>query len=68
VVGLFLIIQAPDASDTRSTALILRPVDRFVLDFESAENMVANMVARRRPLPTRREGSRRANARTPNAA
>jgi hypothetical protein len=40
VVALFLIIQAPDASDTRSTALIFRPVDRFVLDFESANNMV----------------------------
>jgi hypothetical protein len=40
VVGLFLIIQAPDASDARSTALIFRPVDRVVLDFESVDNMV----------------------------
>ena len=40
VIGFFLIIQVADASDTRSMALVFRPVDRFVLGFESAEHMV----------------------------
>jgi hypothetical protein len=34
VIGFFLIIQVPDASDMRGMALAFRPVDRFVLGFE----------------------------------
>jgi hypothetical protein len=40
VISFFLIIQVSDASDMRSVALALRPVDCFVLGFESAEHMV----------------------------
>lgn len=40
VIGFFLVIQVSDASDTRNMALAFRPVDRFMLGFESAEHMV----------------------------
>jgi hypothetical protein len=40
VIGFFLIIQVPDASDMRSMALDFSPVDGFMLGFESAEHMV----------------------------
>jgi len=40
VIGFFLIAQVPDASDMRSMALAFRPIDRFVLGFESAESVI----------------------------
>jgi hypothetical protein len=40
VIGFFLIVQVPDACDMRNMAPAFRPVDRFVLGFESAERMV----------------------------
>jgi hypothetical protein len=40
MIGFFLVVQVSDASDTRNMALAFRPVDRFVLGFESAESMI----------------------------
>ena len=40
MVGVFLVIQMPDASDKRSVTLRFRPIDCFFLAFESAELMV----------------------------
>jgi len=40
MVGDFLVIQMPDASDKRSMTLRFRPIDSFFLGFESAELMV----------------------------
>jgi hypothetical protein len=40
VIRPLLIIQVPDASNKRSVALALRPIDRFSLRFEGAKHMV----------------------------
>ena len=40
MVGGFLVIQMPDASDKRSVTVRFRPIDCFFLGFESAELMV----------------------------
>ena len=40
MVGVFLVIQMPDASDKGSVTLRFRPIDCFFLGFESAELMV----------------------------
>jgi hypothetical protein len=40
VIRLLLIVQVPDVSDKRSTALAFRPIDRFSLRSEGAEHMV----------------------------
>jgi hypothetical protein len=54
MVGFFLVIQMPDASDKRSVTLRLRPIDCFLLGFESAELMVRmvfdNIILNGRPF------------------
>jgi hypothetical protein len=40
MVGGFLVIQMPDASDKRSVTVRFRPIDCLFLGFESAELMV----------------------------
>jgi len=40
MVGDFLVIQMPDASDERSVALRFRPIDCIFLGFENAELMI----------------------------
>jgi hypothetical protein len=47
MVGVFLVIQMPDASDKRSVTLRFRPIDCFFLGFESAELMVRMVSASR---------------------
>jgi hypothetical protein len=40
VIGFFLVIHMPHASDMRRMAVAFRPVDRFMLGFESAKHVV----------------------------
>jgi hypothetical protein len=40
VIGLLLVVQVPDASNVGRVAVLLRPLDRFVLRFASGEHVV----------------------------